>query len=127
MKKIISAALASSILLAGCSKTAAVNAGKAFIACAEQDLGIAAGSSSTSLLDQVLAIIYNGGASWESDLAAMATTFGSDAIACAAQVAEQLFREATGSAAPSTSDAVETPHDRALKALATYAQGKKFK
>lgn len=123
---------------AGCSwfqnKEAAVK--QAAVNCAKQDLGQTVASAGESLLLTVVSIIASGGVNWTADLAALETKYGAEAVECAANIAEALFRTAPVSTspdagvAPATGDddaaAVKAAHDRVEQYLnakhVTFAQ-----
>ncbi len=116
MKKLLSLSVVASLLFScsGSQKAAAV--GQVAIDCAKADLGQTVASAGLSVLMTVVGIIFSGGATWQSDLAALEAKYGPEVLACAEQVAEELFRT-PAPAVPATGDMTESPHDRALKAL----------
>ena len=134
MNKIIVASITALALLvstASCSwlKSEGAAAGSAAAACAADALGVPLDASISlqtienvgeSIGMAVLVIVATGGTNWQADLSALEAKYGAPLIQCALQVAEAVFRTApaAGSAAPSTSDATQTPHDRAVIALA---------
>jgi hypothetical protein len=143
VKKIIAALLTLTIAATPVACTAAKNAGttaeNVAIQCAKQDLGQTWLAAGESVLMFIIATIANGGTNWQSDLDAAAAKYGPDLVACAAQVAAQVFNglgadtgsgagsgSGSGSAAPVTADIVNGPEQRALAAVAKYAAGRKF-
>ena len=130
MKKLISSqvlafTLATLPAAAGCSwfSHAATVAKADAIECAKQDLGQTVAGGVESLLLTVVTIVFNGGANWQADLDALAAKFGPETLACCAKVAQDLF--STGSGSPSTGLDLDTPAQRAAKALGKYAAGRK--
>ena len=125
MKKFLSLVLLSSLLATACTKVQ-VTAGKnAAIDCAKADLGQTVASGVESVLMTVVTIVFDGGANWVADLAAIGAKYGPEVLACAEKTAEALFRVPAPGAGSgiATGISVLTPHDRAVQALS----GKSFK
>ncbi len=101
-------------------------------ACATADLGqpITLAGVTASLSLQVTEIIAAGADGWEAALEALGVKVGEDALLCAVQATEALFRSpATPDAGVSTSDGAPTvdqqfpgAHDRAAQYLATHGK-----
>lgn len=127
MKKLL-AALALITMVpaqAGCSwwrsKEPAVK--EAAIDCAKQDLGKTVTEAAQSIVLTVVAIIAKGGADWKSDLESLGAKYGVEAVLCAAQVAEALFRPAPATMPSTGDDPMAAAHARAAQMLV----GKKFR
>lgn len=99
--------------------------------CASADIGqqITIAGVTASLSLQVVNILAAGSDGWEAALEALGAKVGKDALLCAVQVAEALFRSAPATdagvsgadMAPSVDQMFPGAHDRAAQFLSTHA------
>jgi hypothetical protein len=115
----------------GCGSHAGTIVKNDLIDCGKQDLGQTVKEAGVSLLMTVMGILVQGGTNWRQDLSALGGEYGSDAVSCAAKIAADLFKNATGTdtGSGSGSDSLATsaeigdPYARAV----LFNQGKSFK